>query len=170
LGETDEITWIEGRRAAVVWERGDLETALVLAERGLTQSRATGNRFREARWLHGLGEVLRDLERFEEAERALLEADVISREVGAPEAFIAANTHSLGDLALDRGDFATASSVYRQIVDELRGGPSPATLVVCLAGIASVLAERKLDEPAATIWGAICAAEETLGFCGRRAQ
>jgi predicted ATPase/class 3 adenylate cyclase len=164
LGETDEITWIEGRRAAVVWERGDLETALVLAERGLTQSRATGNRFREARWLHGLGEVLRDLERFEEAERALLEADVISREVGAPEAFIAANTHSLGDLALDRGDFATASRVYRQIVDELRGGPSPATLVVCLAGIASVLAERKLDEPAATIWGAICAAEETLGF------
>jgi predicted ATPase/class 3 adenylate cyclase len=163
LGEPDEISWIETRRAAVVWERGDLEMALLLAERGLTQSRASGNRFREARWLHGLGEVRRDLGRFEEAEQALLEADAIAREIGAPGAFIAANVHSLGDLALDRGDLDKASSLYAQSVAELPG-PSPATLVVCLAGIASVLAEQERDEAAATIWGAICAAEETLGF------
>jgi predicted ATPase/class 3 adenylate cyclase len=163
LGETEEMTWIERRRTAVVWERGDLEMALALAERGLQQSRTSGNRFREAQWLHGLGEVLRDLGRFEEAERPLLEADVIAREIGAAESFIAANIHSLGDLALDRGDLATASSVYHQVIDELRG-PSPMTLVACLAGIASVLAERKRDDEAATIWGAVCAAEETMGF------
>ena len=163
LGEADEISWIETRRAAVVWERGDLEMALVLAERGLRQSRVSGNRFREARWLHGLGEVLRDLGRFDEAEGALLEADSIARELGSPGTFVAANTHSLGDLALDRGDLSSATRLYRQSVDEL-SGPSPGTLVVCLAGIASVLVEQKRDEAAATIWGAVCAAEETLGF------
>src|SRR4029077_10457965 len=56
LGETDELGWIESRQAAVVWERGDLDQALALAERGLIQARATGNRFRQAQWLHGLGE------------------------------------------------------------------------------------------------------------------
>jgi hypothetical protein len=34
----------------------------------------------------------------------------------------------------------------------------------CLAGIASVLAERELDDDAATLWGTVCAAEESLGF------
>ncbi len=33
-----------------------------------------------------------------------------------------------------------------------------------LAGLASVLAERGHDEDAALIWGAVCAAEEALGF------
>jgi hypothetical protein len=33
-----------------------------------------------------------------------------------------------------------------------------------LAGLASVLAERGRDEDAARIWGAVCAAEEALGF------
>jgi predicted ATPase/class 3 adenylate cyclase len=165
LGSSEEINWIEARQAAVIWERGDLDAALVLTERGLTQSRASGNRLRQAQWLHGLGEVLRDLGRFEEAERALLEADAIAREAGGREVFIAANIHSLGDLALDRGDLATASSVYRQSLDELRGSsPGAVVVVLCLAGIASVLAERKRDEAAATIWGAVCAAEETLGF------
>ena len=163
LGEPDEISWIETRRAAVVWERGDLEMALELAERGLRQSRTSGNRFREARWLHGLGEVLRDLGRFEEAEPALLAADAIAREIGSPGTFIAANTHSLGDLALDRGDLGTASRLYFQSVDEL-SGPSPGTLVVCLAGIASVHAEHRRDEVAATVWGAVCAAEDIMGF------
>jgi rod shape-determining protein MreB len=76
---------------------------------------------------------------------------------------IETDTHSLGDLALDRGDLGTASSLYLQSVDEL-SGPSPGTLVVCLAGIASVHAEHRRDEVAATIWGAVCAAEETMGF------
>jgi hypothetical protein len=33
-----------------------------------------------------------------------------------------------------------------------------------LAGVASVLAESDQDAQAARIWGAVCAAEETLGF------
>jgi predicted ATPase/class 3 adenylate cyclase len=169
LGEPDEIVWIESRRAGVAWERGDLELASELHEANLAQARASGNRHREADALHLIGEVLRDLGRFDEAERALLDADVISRELGGRGRFIAANTHSLGDLALDRGDLAAASSFYRQSIDEL-SGRSPGHLVVCLAGIASVLAERKRDQAAATIWGAVCAAEETFGFHILRAE
>ena len=163
LGDVDELGWLESRRAAVTWERGDLATALGLAQQGLEKSRDSGNRFREAQWLHGLGEVLRDLGRFAEAERALLEAELIYREIGGQGSFIAANTHSLGDLALDRGDLTTAADFYRRSLAELPGR-SPTTLAVCLGGIASVLAQRKRDETAATIWGAVCAAEETLGF------
>jgi len=163
LGDSEEIGWIEGRRAAVIWERGDLDVALAQAEQGLKRSRARGSRFAEAQWLHGLGEVLRDLGRFEEGERALDEADLIYRDLGGQELFIAANIHSLGDLALDRGDLIAAADFYRRSLAELPG-QSPTTLAVCLAGIASVLAEREQDETAATIWGAVCAAEELLGF------
>src|SRR5205809_1165645 len=37
-------------------------------------------------------------------------------------------------------------------------------LAYCLAGLASVLAERGRTEDAAKLWGAICAAEDALGF------
>jgi len=164
LGEADEIAWIESRRAGVVWDRGDLELALALRELNLTSSRASGNRLREADSLHLLGEVLRDLGRFDEAERALLECDAIARKLGGRDLFVAANTHSLGDLALDRGDLAAAFALYRQSVDQAHRFRSAGHVAVCLAGIASVLAERKRDEEAATVWGAVCAAEEALGF------
>jgi predicted ATPase/class 3 adenylate cyclase len=163
LGEADEITWIESWHAGVVWERGDLERALALVESSLTHARASGNRYREANSLHSLGEALRDLGRFDEAERALLDSEAVARELGGRETFIAANTHSLGDLALDRGDLAAAFKLYRDSLEAV-SGHSAANVVTCLAGIASVLAERKRDEEAATLWGAACAAEEALGF------
>src|SRR6266487_4370116 len=142
LGEADEIEWIESRRAGVAWERGDLELACERREAIVSRARASGNRRRETEALHLFGEVLRDLGRFDEAERALLEADAIARELWPGEAFIAANTHSRGDLALDRGDLEAAYRLYRQAIAELRGR-SPGVLDVCLAGIASVLAEGK---------------------------
>ncbi len=164
LGEADELPWIERRRAAAAWERGELERALVLFEEALSRARERGERGdSEAEALHLLGDILRDLGRFDEAERALLDADAIFRELHGADVFVAANTHSLGDLALDRGNLAAALGLYRQSIDELRDR-APGQLAVCLAGIASVLADRKLDEDAATIWGAVCAAEKRLGF------
>jgi tetratricopeptide (TPR) repeat protein len=136
----------------------------VLFEEALSRARERGERGdSEAEALHLLGDILRDLGRFDEAERALLDADAIFRELHGADAFVAANTHSLGDLALDRGNLAAALGLYRQSIDELRDR-APGQLAVCLAGIASVLADRKLDEDAATIWGAVCAAEKRLGF------
>jgi predicted ATPase len=163
LGDVEELAWIETRRAGVEWEHGDLELARATFERGVTQARTSGNADWEASALHLLGEVLRDLGRFEEAEGALLEADAIARELGGREIFVASNVHGLGDLALDQGDFAAASRYYREALAITRGRASTVE-VYCLAGIASVLIERKREKEAATLWGAVSAAEEGLGF------
>jgi tetratricopeptide (TPR) repeat protein len=166
LGENEAITWIERMRAGVAWERGDLEAALSLFTQNLGKARASGNRRREAECLHMLGEVLRDLERFEEGEEMLLLAGAIYRELGLQGAF-AGNLHSLADLALDRGDLVKAEHLYRDVLElyALHSGPhGPRDVAYCLAGRASVFVERGLDEVAATLWGAVCAAEETLGF------
>jgi len=162
--DADETAWIESMRAGVVWERGDLEQALALRERQLAHARASGNRVGEAQLLHFLGEVLRDLGRFDEAERTLRAADALARELNYRSSFVAANTHSLGDLALDRGDVDAAFGLYRESLDAAQALQAQETAAICLAGIASVLAERKSDDEAATVWGAVCAAEETLGF------
>src|SRR5207248_7595970 len=72
LNEPDEIAWIESRRASVAWESGKLQLAYELHQAALLQARAAGDRQREGGVLHVLGEVLRDLGRFDEAEHALL--------------------------------------------------------------------------------------------------
>jgi tetratricopeptide (TPR) repeat protein len=163
LGQTDDIVWLENRLAGAAWERGDLERALAHWVSAARQARERGDGTAEADALHFLGEVLRDLGQFDEAEQALLRADALCREYRGPDLFLAANTHSLGDLALDRGDLGGALSRYHQSIDELPGRLA-GHLVPCLAGIASVLAERGLDADAATLWGAVSAAEQTLGF------
>jgi predicted ATPase/DNA-binding SARP family transcriptional activator len=165
LGDLDEIAWLQDKRAAAAWERGELERALQLVQQSLVRVRDRRDRVGEAFALKKVGEVLRDMRRFDEAERALLDADAICREFPDLdlERFVARNTHSLGDLALDRGDLPAALSRYRRSIEELPDR-APGSLVVCLAGIASVLADRGLDHDAATMWGAVCTAEETLGF------
>src|SRR5262249_22058169 len=113
LGEPEQVAWLESRRAGVIWERGELEQALILRETSLSAARASGSRIAEVDELHMIGEVLRDLGRFDEAEEALLGADRLTRELDH-DFLRAANAHSLGDLELDRGDPATALLWYRQ--------------------------------------------------------
>ena len=163
LGELDEITWIEDRRAGIDWGRGDLEQAASHFEARVERYRASGNRGGEADALHLLGENLRDLGRFDEAEVALAKADAIFRELGL-EMGVANNTHSLADLALDRGEPKAALRLYRESLEVSRRLAFERNVAYGLAGIASVLAQREQDEAAAAIWGAVCAAEDSLGF------
>jgi len=166
LGDRDVIDWVERMLAGVAWERGDLEAALPLRERSLAKARASGDRTRQAEDLHWLGEVLRDLGRFEEADAHLLEADALYRDLSLWTG-VANNLHSLADLALDRGDFAKAAALYQETIDlERKHGGSQGSrgLAYCLAGLASALAERGRTEDAAKLWGAVCAAEDALGF------
>ena len=165
LGKEEELELIEGGLASVVWEQGDLERAMHLRQERLAQARMRGDRLREAMYLHWIGEIFGELERFGEAERSLLEADAIYRELGN-EWERWNNVHSLADVALDRHDFASAATLYGETLESARATArsTPRHEAYCLAGLASVLAEIEQDVVAARVWGAVCAAEETLGF------
>jgi predicted ATPase len=165
LNEPADAGWIERWLAGVSWDRGDLDGARVLHERSVENCRVSGNRLGEADSLHLLGEVLRDLERFDEAEQTLRAADALVRELGGRGMYLAPNTLSLAELELDRGNLDAALILYYESLGYLAGVPAVSRfLAATLAGIASVLADRGRDEDAARLWGAVCAAEETLGF------
>jgi tetratricopeptide (TPR) repeat protein len=165
MGDEEEIAWIQRLRVGVLWERGDFDRALALHEENLQKARASGNRIHEADLLHLLGEVIRDLGRFDEAETYLLDAETIYEEIGSGLG-LANNVHSRADLALDRGDLGEAVKLYRRTIDlyRVQGWTDRRNLAYCLSGIASVLAEQGRDDEAATLWGAACAAEDNLGF------
>ena len=172
LGETEKLAWIDRMLAGVAWERGELERALELHEQALSRARAGGKPVFEADALHMVGEALRDLGRFDEAEAALLGADAIYRELGNHRG-LANNVHSLGDLELDRGRFAHAADRYREtLAIDLRygGAHGDRDLVYCLAGLACVLAAEGRRAEAASVWGTVCANEEALGFRMIRAE
>jgi predicted ATPase/class 3 adenylate cyclase len=158
----DDSAWLDHRLAGIPWTRGDIETAIASHTRLLSHYRRTGDRFAQAGSLHNLGEVLRDVGRFEESRECLLEAEALYVELDSSSG-LANNTHSLGDLALDRGDFDAAVGLYRRAM-ETSSTDRARLLAYCLAGIASALAERGRDEEAARLWGAVCAAEQSSGF------
>jgi predicted ATPase/class 3 adenylate cyclase len=163
LGDAGAIAWIEDRRSGVDWDRGDFESGIRHFGARAKHYGERGDRLGEADALHLLGENLRDLGRFDEAEKALADADALFRELGL-ELGVANNTHSRADLALDRGDGAEALRLYREALEVVRSRGVERSVAYCLAGMARVLAARGQDVEAATIWGAVCAAEETLGF------
>ena len=158
----DESAWIDHRRAGVAWERGDLDGAIAWHERLLDYHRAKGNQLGEADTLHNLGEARRDIGDYAEAERQLLAAESIYRELDVAVA-LASTTHSLADLALDRGEYATAIGLYRKCM-ATEMGEGGRLLSYCLAGIASALAESGREEDAALAWGTVCAVEQSSGF------
>jgi len=162
LEREDDAAWIDHRLVGVAWTRGDFDAAIAGHRRLLQHHRASGDGLAQAATLHNLGEVLRDVGRFEEGEQALREAQAVYTSLGSQSA-LANNTHSLADLALDRRDFGTAIGLYRASMettatDRARLG------AYCLAGIASALAGSGSDEQAARLWGAVCAAEQSSGF------
>jgi predicted ATPase/class 3 adenylate cyclase len=163
LGEPAEAAWVESQRARVVWKRGDLEQALVLREAALAAAKATGRQVAVADELHMIGEVLRDLGRFDEATDALLRAREIAREIGY-DWLLAANAHSLGDLDLDRADPAAALRWYHESLDTGIRREHPIIQLLCIAGIAAAFSDLARDRDAATLWGAACAAEEAHHF------
>jgi len=157
----DESAWIDHRLAGVAWERGDLEGAAAWHERLLAYHRAQGNELAEAETLHNLGETRRDLGDFEAGERDLAAAEVLYRKLGAPSGLLH-NTHSMADLALDRGDYPAAIALFRNTM--ISAETDERFLAYCLAGMARALAELNREDDAALLWGAVCAAEESHGF------
>lgn len=162
LDLVEEAAWLDQLRAGVAWNRGDIQAAIATNERLLAFHQERGNRSAIAGSLHLLGEQWRDLGDYERAETQLRAADSIYRELGN-DVGLANNSHSLADLALDRGNYAEAIEIYRTTMTEYAGEDSRIH-AYCLAGIASVLAATGHDSEAAALWGAVCNAEQSLGF------
>jgi tetratricopeptide (TPR) repeat protein len=162
LDLAEEAAWLDQLHAGVAWDRGDIHTAIATNERLLALHEASGNRFAVAGTLHLLGEQRRDLGDHQQAELQLRAADAIYRELG-DDIGLATNSHSLADLALDSGNYAEAIDIYRTTLTECAGEDSRID-AYCLAGIASALAATGHDMEAAALWGAVCNAEQTLGF------
>jgi tetratricopeptide (TPR) repeat protein len=158
----EEAALLDQLRAGVAWDRGDIQTAIATNERLLAFHEERGNRFAVAGTLHLLGEHRRDLGEYEPAELQLRAADAIYRELG-DDIGLVNNSHSIADLALDRGSYAEAIEIYRTTLTEYAGDDSRID-AYCLAGIASALAATGHDTDAAALWGAVCNAEQTLGF------
>jgi predicted ATPase len=154
---------IRYRLNMAAWDRGEPGGAVPGLERALADARARGERPGEINALHHLGEALRDLGEFDRAEAFLLESIALARSVGdlrmADE-----TTHSLGDLNLDRGSLDDAAAQYAQSLRAAVRRGEERSIAYCIAGIACVLAERGLDEKAASLWGAVEATELRAGF------
>ena len=164
LGDEDEVAWIDDRRASVLWEQGDLETALRMTEARLERVKGRGNRYSEGAALQSVGEILRDLERYDEAERTLIETLTLARTLRISPGDLIRIVLGLGDLELDRGNLTAALGHYREcLAERSREHPDPVH-VPALAGIASVFADQGRDEEAATLRGAPGAAEEASGL------
>jgi predicted ATPase/class 3 adenylate cyclase len=162
LGLDEDVAWIDHRRASVAWDRGDIEGAIATMERQIVFHQQGGNQLALADALHHLGEARRDLGKYDEAEQDLLAADSIYRELGDGIG-VANNSHSLADLALDRGQYDDAIRLYYTTLSHA-STETGRHEAYCLAGIASALAATGRDTAAATLWGAVCNAERTLGF------
>ena len=159
----DDAAWLDARRADVAWELGDIQTAIATQEQLLAFHQERGNRLAIADTLHLLGEARRDIGEYDEAERQLRAADSIYRELDDGIG-LADNSHTLADLALDRGDYAKAIDLYHTTLTEYAGEADDRLHAYCLAGIASALAATGRDTEAAALWGAVCNAEQALGF------
>ena len=81
VGDPETTFWLNRMLVSVAWERGDLEGALERTEQNLQRARASGDDALVADVLHHMGEALRDLEQYPEAEAQLSEASAIYREL-----------------------------------------------------------------------------------------
>ena len=162
-GDEGEVARIELWLASVAWADGRLDTAAALHRRGLAHSRLHGDRHAEANSLHQLGEVLRDLAQYDDAEAALLECDAIARELGL-QAMLSANIHSIGDLELDRGNLDQAEARYRECLSTAQGPGGSVLQIMCLSGLASVRRARGDLDEAARLWGVIQTACKDVGY------
>jgi tetratricopeptide (TPR) repeat protein len=161
LGSTADVVWLTHLWAQLSWQLGDLSAAENLLERTLAQHREVGDSFGEALVLSDLGQVHRDVGKHESAAQ-LLEASVtLFRELGE-RGQLSETLHALGDLALDRGDLDAARRYYAEAIDITPDEPRVAGY--CLSGLAAVLARQRKPQQAATLWGAVMAAEDLLGF------
>jgi tetratricopeptide (TPR) repeat protein len=148
-------------RAVVARRQGDRASARTLLEESLSIARALGDRVGRAYALTMLGELARldgDLPRAEAHYEASL---LVWRRRG--KAGVAAALHSLGWVALNRGDNAVAAARFAESLGLCRDQRYIQLGALCLVGLAGVLHARGQPERASHLVGAADVLLDSVG-------
>ena len=161
LGNEQRVAFLLNRLGRIASERADLDKASGFHRDALALFEEMADNAGRAASLHLLAGVARDQGHHEEGEQLFGDAIRLARTAFPGQ--VRHSLHSLGDLALDRGDYAGAIGCYEESL-ALTGTSERRSRVLCLAGIGSALAGLGAWPLAARLWGAVDAEERSLGF------
>jgi predicted ATPase len=161
LGNTQRVAFLLNRLGRIARQRADLDTAISFHRDALKLFEETADNAGRAATLHLLADTARDQGSYAESEQMFADAIRLARTAFPGQ--VRHSLHSLGDLALDRGDHRRAVSYYEASM-ELTGASERRSRILCVAGTGSALAGLGAYPLAARIWGAVEAEERALGF------
>ena len=160
-GVEEKLAVVADSLGAVANARGEPEQARHHHEEALAIRRRLGSPD-VRRSLHALGEAERDLGHRDRA-RALLEESAELARAAKHIVLLSAVLHSLGDLELDEENLDEAVARYRESLNLARTLQSERLTAYCLAGFASVAAQRGEHELAGQLWSAVEHIEDERG-------
>jgi predicted ATPase len=161
LGNTPRVAFLLNRLGRIASERADLDTAISFHREALGLFEEITDNAGRAATLHLLAGVARDQGSYDESERLFTDAIRLAR--SSFPGLVRHSLHSLGDLALDRGDYRGAVAYYQASLD-ITGASERRSRILCAAGIAGALVGLGAYPLAARVWGAVEAEERALGF------
>ncbi len=161
LGNKQRVAFLLNRVGRLAMLRSDLIQANRFHRDALALYEKMADNAGRAATLHLLGEAASRQRRFEDAERLFTDAIQLARTAFPGQ--VRHSLHSLGDLELDRGDYACAFKYYQNSL-ELTSRSERRSLILRVAGFSSALAGLGSYSLAARLWGAVDANERALGF------
>jgi predicted ATPase len=161
LGNKQRVAFLLNRVGRLAALRAELVKANCFHRDALALYEAMADDAGRAATLHLLAEVASRQRRYEDAER--LFADAIRLALNAFPGQVRHSLHSLGDLELNRGDYARAFRYYQESL-QLTSRSERRSLILRVAGFSSALAGLGAYPLAARLWGAVDANERALGF------
>src|ERR1022692_662855 len=161
LGNTPRVAFLLNRLGRIASERADLDTAISFHREALGLFEEITDNAGRAATLHLLAGVARDQGSYDESERLFTDAIRLAR--SSFPGLVRHSLHSLGDLALDRGDYRGAVAYYQASLD-ITGASERRSRILCAAGIAGAPVGLGAYPLAARVWGAVEAEERALGF------
>jgi tetratricopeptide (TPR) repeat protein len=161
LGNEQRVAFLLNRVGRIAMLRADLVKANRFHRDALAlYEKMAGNAGRAAS-LHLLAEAACRQRRYGDAQRLFTDAIRLAH-VAFPGQ-VRHSLHSLGDLELDRDDYARAFSYYQESL-ELTSRSERRSLILRAAGFGSALAGLGAYPLAARLWGSVDANERALGF------
>jgi predicted ATPase len=161
LGNKQRVAFLLNRVGRIAMLRADLVKANSFHRDALAVYEEMADDAGRAATLHLLAEAASRQRRYEDAERLFTDAIRLARTAFPGQ--VRHSLHSLGDLELDRGDYARAFGYYQDSL-ELTSRSERRSLILRVAGFSSALAGLGAYPLAARLWGAVDANERTLGF------